>query len=65
MGQPTTEVISHQPLGRWLEVRLNERNKDIISCTHVCGVRFETAKWRFKARAKNIKQRSEHVVQCN
>ena len=35
-GWPTvTEISSHQPLGRWLEVRLNERNKDIISCTHM------------------------------
>ena len=35
-GQPTMpEIISYQPLGRWLEVRLNERNKDIISYTHM------------------------------
>lgn len=30
-----TEISSHQPLGRRLEIRLNERNKDIISCTRM------------------------------
>lgn len=50
-GQPTMpEIISYQPLGRWLEVRLNERNKDIISYTRMF------VEWEFKQPSGDLKK---------